>query len=98
LIDRFGSLPSPTQVLFELAQLRLTLQPLGVRRIEVNAQFGYIEFYEKHSIDPLKILKLIQEKPGIYQLQGNYKLRFSHMEKTAEGKIKFITELLTRIG
>ena len=86
LIDRFGPLPDPAQTLFRSGEIKLKAAQLGVRKINMGASSGYLLFDEQHKVDPRKVLKLIQGKPGEYRLEGAVKLRFVH-EARSEGAV-----------
>ena len=87
MIDRFGLLPKPTINLFEIAELKLQAEVIGIQKIEANENFGIIEFEEKPNIDPSKIIKLIQEQPKKFQLKGNTRLRFVIDDKYTDQRI-----------
>src|SRR3990167_4545430 len=76
LIDRFGLLPAPALHLFSLAHLKIRAVKMGILKIDMNKQFGYIHFIEKPNINPAKIIALIQKEHKTYQLAGKNTLRF----------------------
>lgn len=76
MIDRFGLLPQPTKNLFNITELKLLAQTLGIHKIEANTQNGIIEFAAKHQLNPDKIIRLIQSKPKAFKLAGENRLRF----------------------
>jgi transcription-repair coupling factor (superfamily II helicase) len=94
MIDRFGLLPPPTKTLFAITTLKLLAEPLGIRKIEVGANGGRILFKPKPDIDPVKIIRLIQQQPKVYKLDGPDKLRFTLAFANPEDKIEFVTGLL----
>lgn len=96
IIDRFGLLPEPSQYLFEMAHLKLTAKQLGIVKIDVNKQFGYLHFCDKPNINPKIIIELIQKHHKNYQLGGKNILRFTSTEKPAE-RIKMVEALLEKL-
>ncbi len=76
LIDRFGPLPPPTLTLLKLATLKQQAQPLGLKRLEVGPAGGVVQFAADTSVEPLKIIKLLQKEPKVWKLDGQNKLRF----------------------
>jgi transcription-repair coupling factor (superfamily II helicase) len=94
MIDRFGLLPQPVKNLFAVTELKLTSKPLGIRKIEVSANGGRIEFTEKPNIDPTKIIKLIQTQSKIYKLDSKQRLHFTWPETPPEKRFEKINELL----
>ncbi|WP_031570730.1 transcription-repair coupling factor [Rheinheimera texasensis] len=77
LIDRFGLLPDAAKHLVALTQARQVAQQLGIRRIEMNAKGGLVEFAERTKVAPAYIIRLIQTQSRIYKLEGGQKLRFN---------------------
>lgn len=91
MIDRFGKFPEQTQYLFKITELRLLAEALGIYKIDAGPNGGRIEFGPNPKVDPLKIIKLIQEKPTQFSLEGPHKLRFKeiqHLNKTTVDKAK----------
>ena len=76
MIDRFGLLPDPAKNLLEITELKLRVQPWGIRKIEAGPVSGRILFDETPKIDPARLIQLIQTKPKEYKLDGGDKLKF----------------------
>ncbi|QDQ25009.1 transcription-repair coupling factor [Chitinimonas arctica] len=74
LIDRFGLLPPPAKILLDCHRLRLLAKPLGVLKLDASDSAISVQFAKQNSIDPIKVLKLIQTKRN-YKLAGQDKLR-----------------------
>ena len=98
MIDRFGLLPAPTRTLFEITELKLRAQRLGIERIRATAKGGSIEFGRNARIDPDLVLNMIASNPDSYRLDGPYKLRFSWEETAGEARLARIGTLLERLG
>ncbi len=75
VIDRFGHLPEPALNLFRLAEMKLLLTPLGVRKVDLGEHGGRVMFHAQPNIDPQAVLQLIQRQPRCYRLDGADKLR-----------------------
>jgi len=88
LIDRFGLLPQPTKNLVHVAKLRLKAQKIGISRIEASSTGGSIEFSNDTKVDPMRIIKLIQQKQSMYKMEGANKLKF--IQKNEDSKSRFI--------
>jgi len=77
MIDRFGLLPEPTKNLFAITELKLRVQPYGIRKIEAGPQGGRILFGDQPRIDHMRLIRLIQTRPKDYKLdQAAGALRF----------------------
>ena len=97
LIDRYGLLPEVTKNLLAKTHLKLLAQKMGIKKITLSKQFGYLEFNENPEVDPVKIIKLIQLQPKIYQLQGSHKLRFSHVAKNDDERLKAVNTTIQQL-
>jgi transcription-repair coupling factor (superfamily II helicase) len=98
IIDRFGSLPPTAQHLLRIARLKLVARALGIRRLDLGPQGGYVLFEETNNVDATAVVRMIQKSPGQYRLEGALKLRMSHALGTEEARFKFAADLLQRLG
>ena len=74
LIDRFGKLPEPAQVLIESHRLRITAQDSGVMKIDAGPESITIQFKKDAPIDAAKVIKLVQKNRNV-QLSGQDRLK-----------------------
>jgi transcription-repair coupling factor (superfamily II helicase) len=74
MIDRFGLLMPQTERLFEAARLRQLGEKLGLSRIRVGAKSAALDFGPQPNIEPAKLIKLIQNQPKVYKLEGQKRL------------------------
>lgn len=99
MIDRFGLLPSPTHQLFRVHSLKIKAEPLGIVRIEAHKNGGIFHFNEKPTLDPVRMLHLIQTEPSRFKLDGPKRLRFYFDEpKEGEARIDGVEKVLTDLG
>jgi transcription-repair coupling factor (superfamily II helicase) len=98
MIDRFGLLPPPTKTLFAVTALKLAAEKLGIRKIEAGPTAGRILFHPNPSIDPVKVILLIQTQPKTYKLDGPDKLRFTASFDGPEAKIEFVEKLVEQLA
>ena len=98
MIDRFGLLPDSTKQLFAVASLKLMATPLGIRKLDFGANGGRIVFREKPEIDPMAIIKLIQQLPRVYKLDGQDKLKVILDLPGATERIRSAQEVLMLLG
>ena len=97
MIDRFGLLPEPLKTLFRVTELKLQATPIGIRKIEVGPQSGRIVFTPEPMIDLGKLLALIQQRPQIYKLDGQDKLRFIQTLSDTEARASKVQQLLEQL-
>ena len=93
-IDRFGLLPEPAKVLIAAAQLRLQLEPLRIRKLELGATGGRVLFGPKPQVDVGALIRMVQSDPKSFQLDGEKGFRFSAQLTTLESRIKTVEQLL----
>jgi transcription-repair coupling factor (superfamily II helicase) len=98
MIDRFGPMPLYAQTLFKVTQLKLRAAKLGIRKIDVGANNGYLVFDADNTIDPKRVLKLIQGRPKEFRLEGSLKLRFAHDARTEDKLFLRVEQLLEQLG
>ncbi|OOG38367.1 transcription-repair coupling factor [Rhodanobacter sp. C05] len=98
MIDRFGLLPDSTKQLFAVASLKLMATPLGIRKLDFGANGGRIVFREKPDVDPMLIIKLIQQLPRVYKLDGQDKLKITLDLPGATERIRSAQEVLILLG
>jgi len=98
MIDRFGLLPEQAKTLFAITELKLEVQPLGIRKIEAGPQGGKIHFEEQPAIDPARIIQLIQTRPQQFRLDGSDRLRFFADLEENETRVKKVRELVGMLG
>ena len=76
MIDRFGLLPEPARNLFAITELKLAVQPLGIRKIEAGPTGGRILFGDQPKVDPLRLIQMMQSRPKEFRMEGGDKLKF----------------------
>jgi transcription-repair coupling factor (superfamily II helicase) len=75
MIDRFGLLPDAAKHLFAVAEMKLEATRLGIRKLDLGAAGGRVQFEAKPKVDPLTVIQLIQKQPKHYAMDGPDKLR-----------------------
>ena len=94
MIDRFGLMPAPARLLFDLARLKLRAAPLGVRKIEAGATGVRIVFHPEPEVDPGSVIRLVQNEPGRFRLDGTERLRLSGDFPDAASRVDAVRLLL----
>ena len=98
MIDRFGPLPPPAQTLLRIHRLRLRAALLGIRRLELGAQGGVVEFGSHHRVDPARVIRLMQKSGSRYRLDGQQRLRLKLEAPDAASRFKAAESLLDDLG
>ena len=94
MIDRFGRMPASARLLFDLARLKLRAAPLGVRKIDAGATGVRIVFHPDPEVDPGSVIRLVQNEPGRFRLDGAERLRFSGDFPDAASRVDAVRLLL----
>jgi transcription-repair coupling factor (superfamily II helicase) len=76
MINRFGLLADPIKALFGVTWLKLLAAELGVEKLQAGAEGGHLRFGGDANIDAAALVRLIQDDPERYTLDGPDKLRF----------------------
>lgn len=94
MIDRFGLLPDQVKNLFRITAIKLRAESMNIVKIDAGEELGRIEFATDAKVDPLTLVKLVQNQPQKYKLEGADKLRFSLNMESTEKRFSAIESLL----
>jgi transcription-repair coupling factor (superfamily II helicase) len=97
LIDRFGLLPEPINNLFRTAEIRQRLIPLGIKRIDMGDEGGTIDFASVTSVDPMRIIQLVQQRPHLFKLNRGDSLKFMFETDTAQQRFDTLSDIITQL-
>ena len=97
LIDRFGTLPVSVKQLFHVHQLRLQAEELGITKIDLNSQGGYIEFSQDTPVQAISIIQLMQKQPTYYRMEGGQRLKVTVQLQEYDKRIQFAHALLSKL-
>ncbi len=98
LIDRFGLLPEAGKNLLRNAAIKHKATALGIEKIDVAAKGGYLDFGSESGVDPLVLVKLVQNVGRIYKLHGAQRLKFHTELNDIDRRYTFIEDLMTMLG
>ena len=97
IIDRFGTLPESVNYLLRVTQLKIRAEQIGITKIEANSHRGKLVFSSTPSIDPMTIVKIVQNQSQKYQLQGADQLVFTQSMASAEERLQAVESLFDRL-
>ena len=97
MIDRFGLLPEPVKTLFQLAELRQIGEQVGLKKIEAGPNGGRLQFTANTIVEPITIVKMVQDDPATFRLQNNDQLSFTMAMETAEQRFGLVNEILQKL-
>jgi transcription-repair coupling factor (superfamily II helicase) len=98
VIDRFGALPEPGRVLFELAALKLDASRLGICKVDLGPKGGRVTFSNKPDLDPQALVRLLQEQPRAYRMENPTTLRLTLDLPDVEARIEALRGLMRQLG
>lgn len=98
LIDRFGPLPEAAHNLLVCQNLKLQAKALGIKKIEMHAQGGKIEFTSEIKFEPLRLIRLVQNSHSALQLRGEKVLLIKTELLKAPERINYIEKLLKELA
>ena len=97
MIDRFGLLPQAAQNLLAITELKLRVQPYGIKKIEAGPAGGRIHFDPEPKIDPMHLIRLIQTQPKAFKLDGGERLRFFHDLSDPARRVAEVGRILAQV-
>jgi len=98
MIDRFGLLPDQVKNLFETTRVKLVIDSLNLRKIEASESMIRIQFGSTPNINPLELIKLIQNHPKNYQLKGQIELKYFDTMPEMKQRIQAIELIVATIS
>ncbi len=98
MIDRFGLLPPPAKNLFRLATIKLAAKALGLRKIDIGPGGGSVTFEKDTTVDPVTLMRYVQQNARTHRLEGGVKLRFTLKLDTDERRFEAAEQLVETLG
>jgi transcription-repair coupling factor (superfamily II helicase) len=97
IIDNYGLPTSEVSNLFALHQLRVTAQPLGIKRIDATKDAINLTFIAKPPLEPLQIVLTMQELKTC-KFDGASKLSWQVKASSVEQKVSHIQTILAKLA
>ena len=97
LIDRFGPLTEEIKNLFSTAEIKIQADRIGIKKIQMHSSGGSVIFQDKPNIDPISIIKMVQKKPGAFQVSQANKIIIKIPTKNANDRIETIKNILLEL-
>ncbi|MDJ0917282.1 MAG: transcription-repair coupling factor [Woeseiaceae bacterium] len=94
LIDRFGLLPDEAKNLMQIASMKRNAQQIGIEKIDVADEGGYMTFGDDARIDPVALVKLVQNDSRRYRLHGSNRLSFKGQFEDLDKRFAAVNDLL----
>ena len=97
MVDRFGLLPDSTKNLFAATRLKLFSDKIGIDKISLYDDKAHLTFSDKTTVEPIKIINLIQQQPKVYQLKGQNQLIYKENMPEDIRRIEQVSDLLSKL-
>jgi transcription-repair coupling factor (superfamily II helicase) len=97
IVDRFGPLPPAATNLLRVARLKLLARALGIRRLDLGREGGYLLFEATNQVDPRAVIRLVQHPDRDYRLDGPLKLRISVETEDDAERFAFAEKLMVEL-
>ena len=97
MIDRFGLLPDETQVLFAQMEIQIQTKALGIEKLTAYADHIRLKFHENPTIDPVRLIQLIQIQPSVYKMKGATQLNVHLDSFSWQDKIQHVDRTLAEL-
>jgi transcription-repair coupling factor (superfamily II helicase) len=94
MIDRFGLLPGPAKNFMRIAAIKLEASDLGIEKIDASRSGGYLQFGKRTRVDPVALVRLVQNDSHKYRLQGAERLQFRLEMPGDNDRFTFVEGLL----
>ena len=98
MIDRFGMLPDAAKNLFASTSLRIFAKKIGIEKVNITDDKAEITFNQTSSIEPKKIINLIQKQPQKYQLKNQNTLVFNASMDEDGSRIERVKNLINQLN
>ena len=98
MIDRFGLLPAAAKNFMRIASIKLDASALCIEKIDASRSGGYMVFGKKTLIDPVALVRLVQNDSHTYRMQGAERLQFRLELPDDDDRFTFVEQLLQELS
>ncbi|WP_226015637.1 transcription-repair coupling factor [Novosphingobium sp. FKTRR1] len=93
MIDRFGPLPSPTQNLLRLIEVKRQAIAAQISKIDVGVKGALVSFHNDSFPDPLGLISYIERLGGVAKLRPDNKLVIQRAWGSPEARLNGLVQL-----
>ena len=93
IIDRYGIFGEDVQNLFDIAEAKSGMKKIGVKKIDLGPKGGRVEFYPETTVDPDKLLLLLESSED-YRMKDAQTLSISKPLEGRDERLEEIDQLL----
>ena len=81
-----------------IAAIKQLAAALGIEKIDASDAGGYITFGDNSAIDPVALVKIVQNESHSFRLQGSHRLSFRLDMADLDDRFRTIEDLLHRLA
>jgi transcription-repair coupling factor (superfamily II helicase) len=93
MIDRFGPLPTPTQNLLRLIEIKRQAIEARISKIDVGAKGALVSFFNDDFPDPLALFAYVERLNGVAKLRPDNKLVIQRAWGSADARLNGLVQL-----
>jgi transcription-repair coupling factor (superfamily II helicase) len=98
LIDRFGKIPQETQMLFEVARLRIAAETFNIETISEDNNYIYLYFHQEGDFSKIDLQKFISNYSDLVEFISGRHCAFKlKKSKITESSIEYVAKFLSRL-
>ena len=98
MIDRFGLLPAAARNFMRIAAIKLEASGLGIEKIDAARAGGYVVFSKRTRVDPVALVRLVQNDSQTYRMPGAERLQFRLEMPDDDDRFTFVERLLQNLA
>jgi transcription-repair coupling factor (superfamily II helicase) len=99
LIDRFGKIPRETQMLFEVAKLRIAAEVFNIETISEDNNYIYLYFYKERDFSRVNIAKFTADYSDIVEfISGKHYAFKLKKSKIIENSMDYVAKFLSQLS
>jgi len=87
-----------TKNLFAATRLKLFSEKIGIDKISIYDDKAHLTFADKTTVEPIKIINLVQKQPKTYQLKGQNQLIIKQDMPEDMARIELVENLLKKLN
>ena len=88
---------NPVKALFQIAEIRQIGEQIGLKKIEAGPTNGRLQFLQNTKIEPITIIKMVQQNPSKYKLLNNDQLSFTMPMGSPELRLASVYAMLSSL-
>jgi len=97
MIDRFGLMPDATKNLIQITKLKLQASEIGIKKIDVGASGGKINFAQDTTVNLDNLIRLVQQNPQTYQLTKSNSVKLRANLASFIERYKFCSQFIKQL-